>query len=181
MPTYLQEFNTLQTKILDKSYAILGEYKKLEEKKKSLTSGDSSADRSKAYEELESQTNEKVKELKKELKELVEQKQEFTSGNRNIEYIKKAAFEMNEDVSKTFIAANFINYAEAREHTTIDKIAPERLAVLRNDWAKEKETITRQDLELAYELFEKVNFSASNLLKNHLAKYFENKNVFTII
>ena len=91
MPTYLQEFNTLQTKILDKSYAILGEYQKLEKQKKNLTSGDASANKSKAYEDLEKQTEQTVKGLRQELKELVEQKQEFTSGKKNIEYIKKAA------------------------------------------------------------------------------------------
>lgn len=156
---YLQDFNTLTTKIVDVSMKLndLQNPKVKDSEKK---------------EALE-RNKEQINEAKAELKSLLEQKEYFLSEDNRNGYILKALFEMNEDISSAFIDTNKITWIENQEGKKIKEIAPERLKILEKQWEAYSEFERKDKLEQAYRIFEKGNPIASKLIKEHKSKYLD--------
>ena len=174
MPQYLQEFNTLQTQIVNLSNEIIKLEQGIEASKRSDSDSPNAT--------VESNNKQLIADKKSELKKLVEQKEELLSGKRNLEFIERAAFEMSQDLAGSYLDSTFIQYAESEEKTDITEISESRLDELKNKWLKRKQHVHKDDLERAFRTFKKVNPKASELIKKHVEDYFENQNnLFNII
>ena len=182
MPSYLQEFNSLQVKIYNKAKEIENAYESLNK----IATSDSGKNKNEAYENAKQDTESKVKQLKKELKDLVEEKKEWLSGAKTNEYIERAAFEMMAEVSSVFATTNFVKFAEQKtkekygEKATINDATDEDLEKFKEAWVKYKESGYKDDLEIAFRIFKQVNPQASGLISSFVSKYLESKdNIFT--
>lgn len=113
--------------------------------------------------------------LKKELQEKIKQKDDIVKGKRSGEFIKKALWEMSEDISENFIDVNKIQWIESQEKKKIKDITPERLKVLEEKWKDWSEYNRKDKLEIAYTIFEHLNNLSSDILKQYNSQYFDNK------
>ena len=162
---FLQEFNNISTRIVELT----------EKLNRSVTDEEA---RSENYKQ--EQAN-----LKAQLKTAIAEKDAYLKGERSGDYIKRALFEMSEDISGMFIDVNKIQWIENKEGKKIKDISPERLKVLEQDWNKWSEYNRKDKLEVAFRIFEKINMQASDMLKQYNFEYLDDvknsKNVLDTI
>lgn len=167
-PQYLQEFNTLQTKIYDTVQQINA-------KQEGLKVPDSKQN-DPEFQSKQDQIKGDVGKLKEQLKTLIQQKEDLIHGKRSGEFIAKALWEMSADVSGNFVDVNFIQFAESKSKKSIKELAktPEILESLKKEWEDFSETNRKDALERGYMVFVKGLQQASDILKQHDAIYFQN-------
>lgn len=167
-PQYLQEFNTLQTKIYDTVQQINA-------KQEGLNVPDSKKN-DPEFQSKQDQIKGDVSNLKAQLKTLIQQKEDLIHGKRSGEFISKALWEMSADVSGNFVDVNFIQFAESKEKKSIKELAktPEVLERLKKEWEDFSETNRKDALERGYQVFIRGLQPASDILKQHDATYFQN-------
>ena len=158
--SFLQDYNTIDTEIVKKVAEI-----------KDLEAAENKTDSEKRQEG--SGKSDAMKSLEADLKKLLEQKQEYLSGKVAPDYIERALFEMDEDISKTFLAASFISYAQAKEGKKIDEIPPERIKILKEEWKDYSKGERKDDLETAFRLFKEINLRTSDAIKAYNDTYFQ--------
>lgn len=167
-PQYLQEFNTIQTRIYDIVQQINA-------KQEGLNVPDSKQN-DPEFQSRQEQLKGDVGNLKQQLKILLQQKEDLIHGKRSGEFISKALWEMSSDVSGGFVDVNFIQFAESKEKKSIKEIAktPEVLARLKQEWEDFSATNRKDALERGYQVFIKGLQPASDILKQHDLTYFQN-------
>ena len=177
MPQYLQEFNTIQTEIVEKSQKIIKEYESLAKFK----DGEKNQDKNPAYETELKTVKANVAKLDKELKELVERKEELLQGKRNAEFIKRATFQLSEDLTTTFLDPNFTRFVRAYYKKEVSQLNDTELEEAKRKWEDKKDHSLKDEYERAYRVFEWAINEGSDLVKNHVSKYFDNPNLFNVV
>lgn len=158
--SYLQDFNTLASKIVDVSKQIHDIEHPVGETDKKV--------------ELTEEDNARLSSLRSQLTKLLNQKDSYLDGTMSKEFIADALFEMTEDLAGSYIPTNFIRFAEASENKRIEEIDKPKLEQLRKEWSDFSEYSKADKIRFARRIFTYINERVSNDIANHNINYFQN-------
>lgn len=157
--SYLQDYNTLMTQIVEKTQQI--------------SSADTRTDEDRRKGVNEEAVSSAVGKLNAELKSLLDTKDEYLTGVRAPEFIERALFEMSPVMNEPFFASTFLRYAETKESKNIGDIAPARLEELKEEYKGYSETKRKDDAFTAWRIFKTINEKTSPLFEAHSMRYYE--------
>ena len=146
---FLQEFNTLNSKIVDLNLKLQDlegtptDLQKRQEEKRKETKTETTEDSIK---------NKEREKLEKDLQEVIKQKDALLNGDRSAEFIEDTLFELS-PISQVFTTPTFIQYAEFVENKKINEISKERQKELKEKFLNWKNTEAKDDIHFKSQLF----------------------------
>lgn len=163
--SYLQQFNTLATKILDTE-------SKLKELKQPVAASDS---QEKTAEKENAEDNSAlISQKESELKDLLDKKEEYFNGVQSQEFIKDTLFEVNEAIHHPYTISNALQYIHYKEPgKKIDEITEERKNQLIGEWESIKESGQADHIRQMRLLNDHVTKVMSPTMKTYVANYFQ--------
>lgn len=146
---FLQEFNTLNSKIVDLNLKLQDlegtptDLQKRQEEKRKENKTETTEDNIKSKERQK---------IEKDLQEAIKQKDALLNGERSAEFIEDTLFELS-PISQVFTTPTFIQYAEFVENKKINEISKERQKELKEKFLNWKNTEAKDDIHFKSQLF----------------------------
>ena len=126
----------------------------------------------KQAEELDKR-NEEITKLEAKITLEEQQLQDFLSGKKSVDFIKRSLFEMSTPLSGVFPNTTRANYLEGRYHKKVSELTPEELKIGEEDWEKLHEMKGADLIMQTFDIFEDANIKATQLIRDHAARYFD--------
>ena len=164
--SYVQEYNSLVTKIVGLNQAIEAA------KAPDPDATDSEIKASQA--QNEEQNAEAIKAYEAELKEALKERDAFLKGEKTKEYTRDALFELNEAIHKPYIFTSALQYIQSQEpNKKLNELSNERIIELQKEWEDVKAFDTPDKIRVKRKLHEFIGQRVAQHLQDHVNRYID--------
>lgn len=165
LANYVQNFNTLSTKIADLAIKIDAiQHPRTDQKGEA--------------QQLTAQNQGGLSDLQAEMNQAIKERDMYLNGEMAKVIIPKVLFEMSPILSTPYIQTNFKDYAEKVEGKTISEISDSRLKELEEAWKNYKNSGYKDDIEFAFQNFMAITEKFSERLKAFDMSFLQNPKNF---
>lgn len=153
---YLQEYNTLCSKIIQKENELTELYNTTQDDQKNSD-----------------EFNEKAKTIKQEIKDLAKQRESYFNGDMSAQFIQDALFEMSTAVSSAYMAPTFIQYAENKTGKRITDISKTEVENLEKEYKGWKNSGFKDAVRVGSAIHKSIAKTMAQVMQEHSFKYYE--------
>ena len=165
LANYLQNFNTLSTKIADLAMKIDAiQHPRTDQKGEA--------------QQLTAQNQGGLSDLQAEMNQAIKERDAYLNGDMAKIIIPKVIFELSPVLSYPYIQTNFKDYAEKVEGKTISEISDDKLKELQKSWEDYKNSGYKDDIEYAFQNFMLITQKFSDRLGAFDLSYLKNPKNF---